>query len=616
MKITGVRLGDFGRRISALYLVVQIIFPHMVLAGTVVVTSNGDGDDPGTLRNALAQASDGDTINLSGISGIITLTNAELLITNSVTIVGPGPSNLAIWGSDGSPVFTIRNAGIVAISGLTITRSNFTVSGRGIHNEHTTLTLSNCTVSTNSSFSDGAGIYNNHSTLTVLNCTVSRNSAKYGGGINYGYYGGGIYNGYSTLVISNSTLSANSARQGGGIYNAGFNGSTSLALHNSTVSDNAAEVGGGIYSDGILSSNTTVKVYSSTVSGNMAHDGNGGGIFNAGRYGSGLGGQIEIRNSTISGNSAAFSGGGIYNHAERGSAYLKIQNSTFWGNSATYFGGAVLNDGRYGGQAIVEIGHTILSAGESGGTIVSVGDWVDSGAKVTSFGYNLSTDHGSGLLTASGDRTNADPLLGPLSHNGGLTRTHPLWPGSPAVDAGDPAFVAPPDFDQRGSNFQRIVNGRIDIGAFEVGEPKVAHLTLMNQLEVLRAGVTNRADAIKLDKAIGALASSVNITNWTGRSHLVGSGGKRVFANDVITVRLLIKLATSKRRSFDTEDLQAWIATVVFADRALAERTITEATGNTTKAQVAFNKGDAALAAGYPVKAILAYARAWKLVAR
>ena len=56
---------------------------------------------------------------------------------------------------------------------------------------------------------------------------------------------------------------------------------------------------------------------------------------------------------------------------------------------------------------------------------------------------------------------------GPLQDNGGLTFTHELLVGSPAIDAGDPSFTPPPDFDQRGTGFARVVNGRIDIGAFE-----------------------------------------------------------------------------------------------------------------------------------------------------
>jgi hypothetical protein len=60
------------------------------------------------------------------------------------------------------------------------------------------------------------------------------------------------------------------------------------------------------------------------------------------------------------------------------------------------------------------------------------------------------------------------PLLGPLQDNGGPTLTMALLPGSPAIDAGDPAPEDPPEWDQRGPGFPRIVNGTIDIGAFDV----------------------------------------------------------------------------------------------------------------------------------------------------
>src|SRR4029077_21230945 len=75
---------------------------------------------------------------------------------------------------------------------------------------------------------------------------------------------------------------------------------------------------------------------------------------------------------------------------------------------------------------------------------------------------------GSGILTGPGDQINTNPLLGPLQNNGGPTFTHQLLPGSPAIDAGDPNFTPPPFFDQRGPGFDRVVNGRIDKGSFEV----------------------------------------------------------------------------------------------------------------------------------------------------
>src|SRR5206468_6637513 len=62
-------------------------------------------------------------------------------------------------------------------------------------------------------------------------------------------------------------------------------------------------------------------------------------------------------------------------------------------------------------------------------------------------------------------------LLGPLQDNGGPTFTHELLKGSPAIDTGDPNFTPPPFFDQRGPSFDRVMNGRIDKGSFEVQGP-------------------------------------------------------------------------------------------------------------------------------------------------
>ena len=71
-------------------------------------------------------------------------------------------------------------------------------------------------------------------------------------------------------------------------------------------------------------------------------------------------------------------------------------------------------------------------------------------------------------LTATGDQINTNPMLGPLQNNGGPTFTHGLLTGSPAIDAGDPNFTPPPLYDQRGPGYDRVFNGRIDIGSLEV----------------------------------------------------------------------------------------------------------------------------------------------------
>lgn len=360
------------------------LLPICLRAATFHVTSAGDSG-PGTLRQALADAADGDTIDATGVSGTILLTSGELVVAKSITIIGPGPANLTVDGGHASRVFHITPHNFVNILGLTI--ANGRVTGSLAQDS-------------------GGGIYNNRSTLTVSNCVLSGNSAiaigdesdVYGGAIfnNGGFHG----NEDAALTLVRSTLSGNSVvfdpttvsdAWGGGIGNVGCGGRVTLTVIDSTISGNSGGHGGGISTF----CNTT----------------------------------LTIANSTFSGNTAGGAGGSIYNDgAFSGRATLKINSSTFSGNSAGW-GGDIYNNG-FSGHATIEIGNTILNAGAS-----TVSLFNDSGT-VTSLGYNLSSDGGAGALNAAGDQINTDPMLGPLQDNGGPTLTHALLPGSPAIDHG------------------------------------------------------------------------------------------------------------------------------------------------------------------------------------
>ncbi len=99
-------------------------------------------------------------------------------------------------------------------------------------------------------------------------------------------------------------------------------------------------------------------------------------------------------------------------------------------------------------------------------TIVAQNAVRDLVGQFASSGHNLIGDTTEAGGFDETDILNVDPLLGPLADNGGPTMTMALLPGSPAIDAGDNTDA--PDFDQRGPGFPRIVNGTINIGAFEV----------------------------------------------------------------------------------------------------------------------------------------------------
>jgi Right handed beta helix region len=453
-----------------------------VQAMTITVTNTNDSG-PGSLRQALSDANNGDMIDFdSSLKGeTITLTSGQLVVNRSVTISGLGANNLTVDGNANDRVFYINPGNTVTISGLTITNGHHAYGGGGIYNDRATLTVSNSTLSSNY----GSGIYNDGATLTVSNSTLSSNQGDgianecYGGGsatvtvtnsILSGNLGGIGNNeeqgGSATLTVTNCTVSGNGGKGlAGGIFNlANSGGSTTVTVTNSTLSGN---LGPGISNYGISDNNSppgiaTLTVTNSTLSGNSASD--GGGIDNEASVRLSFAG-VTITNCTLSGNSAAFVGGGIYNHAFLASATVMITNCTLSGNSAPQGGGIYNSRGDSISPTSLTIGDTIFNAGALGENIYN------NGGTVSSLGYNLSSDNGSGYLIGPGDQINTDPMLGALQDNGGPTFTHALLPSSPAIDTGDPNFTPPPYYDQRGPGFDRVVNGRIDVGSFEVQGP-------------------------------------------------------------------------------------------------------------------------------------------------
>lgn len=250
----------------AVFAIVGFLVPSSSRAATINVTSTADSG-AGSLRDAIAAASSGDSINIS-VTGTITLTGGTLTIAKSLIITGPGASELAISGNNTAQVFLVNSGATVAISGLTIENGAASGGGGGISNGGT-LTVTNSAITGNTAGAFGGGIMN-FGTLTLADSTVSGNSASC-------CNGGGIYNG-GTLTLTNSTVAGNSVAlfYGGGIYNMSV-----LNMTNDTLSGNTAGFhGGGIANHGTLTVKNTILA-GSLLPGNC-YMGNGGVIVSQG----------------------------------------------------------------------------------------------------------------------------------------------------------------------------------------------------------------------------------------------------------------------------------------------------------------------------------------------
>ena len=274
--------------------------------------------------------------------------------------------------------------------------------------------------------------------------------------------GGGLYNAgpvtASEIVVTNNQCGKN----GGGIYNEGDS-----VIEDSTIADNVGEGGGGIFATGNPA--TSLEIKRSTLSGNMAI---GGGAISARVV------EVNITNSTVSGNSGSDVGGGVYANGVVTLVNCSVVENVAVG--AEQFGGAGVNVFNSGSVSVTMV-NTLL-AGNAAGTEEGSRD-ANCGCtgnqqtcvsgmnrKIATLGYNLADDDTCNLDETGDMGDVADVGIGPLEDNEGPTLTHALLEGSPAIDTGD--NDACPNNDQRGSI--RPADGDedgtfvCDIGAFEL----------------------------------------------------------------------------------------------------------------------------------------------------
>ena len=379
-------------------------------AGTQTVTNN-NSDGPGSLAQTVREAVNGDVINFAGdynidLPGTLTI-NETLTISAgiwySITISGDPDHD----GTGNFRLFTIGSTGNVDFDHLTLAYGYDSVYGGAVKNDGQ-FTASDCRFENNKSGSIGGAIYN-FNTASISRSTFSQNSAMVNGGgaikndgnltVEWSTFtgnsapmastgdGGAIYNMGNASISSSTFVNNTSALAGGAVYLENYNAGTHLTITNSTFFNNSSSMGGGIYLQ------------------------NGIGL---------------MENSTVVGNTASSSGGGISVSSPSGNSTLTLQDSIVASN--TGYQNCIINP------------------------IDSV-NLVDGGGNLT---------YGDTFPICPG--TNADPQLGSLKNNGGPVQTMAPALGSPAIDAASTVSCEPRD--ARG--VLRPQGAHCDIGAVEV----------------------------------------------------------------------------------------------------------------------------------------------------
>ncbi len=492
---------------------------------------------------------DGTGVSVNGLNvgGGIYNDHAQLTVSDC-TITGNAVNGVGLGGG-------IDSLGPLILNSSTVSDNISSGSGGGISSGGLlggtdiggVVTINSSLIADNqASLGSGGGLYL-LGPATITDSTISGNSAA---GNSVGANGGGVFvNGPLqipfTVAVSRSVIVGNNAHSGGGLYNS----DEMVTITDTTVSRNATPIfAGGVenalsgalmsITDSVISDNTGIGVESngqltvsgSTISGNsnQSSQSEGGGLS--------IGyGTATIVNSTISGNTSAMEGGGIF---ASGIVNVELTSVTITGNSAN--GGAQTQHGGGGlasrpsiSQGRVLLRNTLIA----GNFTASLGP--DVIGRVTSLGFNLIGQDDDSLGWTATDVTGnffapLDPLLGPLQDNGGPTPTHALLAGSPAIERGDPTLGG--SLDQRGTiRFHTGANPPVDIGAFDAAIRN--GFRVVAPTEVV-AGEPFALTVVVLDP-VGNLAST-----FTGTIHFSSSDSDAVLPDDYTFVPTDIGVAT------------------------------------------------------------------------
>ena len=385
-------------------------------AATITVRTTADSG-PGSLREAVNSAKDGDIINFANeIDGKpIVLTTSIPIVDRKLTIEGNGVDKTIISGNGKTRVLDISGGGLVTLRLISLIDGMADNGGGMVVNDSVTLYMDHFRILGNVATKyNGGGI-----DADCLGCRLYLSHGEIAFNLAYDSGGGVEVIGADTVSFYNVAVN-NNTLFGQFSYGAGMEAwrSKSVTVQNSSFTANSSlgtryGAGGGISIYG----GTTADIAYTTIAENSCIN-EGGGLF---QYGLG----VDVNASTLV-NNQAYDGAGVY-HETKVNSSVGILSSLVAGNVS-------FNQSDIGGNEIISLGYNLLGSDE---------DLV--------------------LQRRLSDVIRENTSILRVKNNGGLTATVSLDPNSPAINAGDPNNLRP---DQLG---RPVMSGRRDIGAYEYG---------------------------------------------------------------------------------------------------------------------------------------------------
>ena len=455
--------------------------------------TNCNDSGTGSLRNAVAGAASGDTIDMSGLTpsdpgcgggvvSTITLTTGAIAVAQKdLTLIGPGlsaggdyaltitqtaPNSRVILhsygGSTGHLYVEKVRIGYASISGPNNVYGGCIASLYGavtltnVHVDHCSATTTALSTDVPTPHVFGGGVFA-ATGLTITGGVLYQNAVtathvgvRSQGGCAMTF---GPFNMTGTIVAN---CYANGPVGGGRVRGGALElkGSSAIITSSVIAKSKSTWIVGGVDINNATGSLQTATISNSTIAYNYAHYVVGGLYANAG--------QFSLNNSTIVLNQA-----GQYTYSFNAHTYYAAPGVSIYSIGGTVFlqSNIIANNTANGTQEDLSVGISTGLTGDASNNLVRA------------YKSDVTLPGGQGNLPKG-----TCPLLGHARNNGGGTYTFAPQSGSPVIDAGnnnanDPHTGVPALYDQRGPGYPRVSNGIADVGAHEVQKTDIVFYT-------------------------------------------------------------------------------------------------------------------------------------------